>query len=332
VSADQALTEEGARKAFGGEEYRDSLALVQAFLHFPLEVKPAAPDSILPHVWEAKTRGFYCFRDGWNGAESIVAQLYAKAGKSCGWGQAEAGCFQMFGFGHAWATKENDNGGKQSSRWYDNVVMLPEDPIDAWNRGRVTYSKTDPKTGSGAVTIDMDNVYQCLRQVGDDKERFDGGIHGLRSFAADYSGKSGAPALFAVVDRVTGGRKKIWMWQLPREGRDGPACKVDIQGNSFSITYSNASLKATVVSPKNARIVHARGPMKANPLSGMEDGDVNAIHVTGADPTFGEFLVVVTLQKNGAPDVSVEGEGLTSKVMVGGQTVRFDGQKIVMGE
>jgi hypothetical protein len=72
--------------------------------------------------------------------------------------------------------------------------------------------------------------------------------------------------------------------------------------------------------------------MKANPLSGMEDGDVNAIHVTGADPTFGEFLVVVTLQKNGAPDVSVEGEGLTSKVMVGGQTVRFDGQKIVMGE
>jgi hypothetical protein len=122
------------------------------------------------------------------------------------------------------------------------------------------------------------------------------------------------------------------MWQLPREGRDGPACKVDIQGNSFSITYPDASLKATVASPKNARIVHAKGAMKAHPLSGVEDGDVNAIHVTGADPASGEFLVVVTLQKNGAPDVSVEGEGLSSKVTAGGQTVRFDGQKIVLGE
>jgi hypothetical protein len=273
----------------------------------------------------------YVFRNNWaDGPDSIVAQVYAKAGQSCGWSQAEAGCFQIYGLGHAWAWKDNDAVGKTGSRWLDNVVMLPDDPIDAWAHGQVTYFQADPKTGSGVVTFDLGNVYRCIRRVGEGKdaqrERFDGGIRGVRCFAADYSGKSGVPGLFALADRITGGGKKVWMWQLPPAGRDGPAYTLDIQGSSFTLSYKDASLKATFVAPKNVRIAQAKGRLKAHPLSGVDDADVNAVHVTGDDPTVGDFLVVMTLQKANAPQVTVEGD----RARVAGRTVSFDGKKIVV--
>jgi len=331
TNADEVLTEAGAKKAFSSEEFREGLSLAEAFVNYPLDLKPAAPDNILPHVWEAQTRGFYAFRNNWSaGPDSIVAQAYAKAGESCGWSQAEAGCFQIYGLGHAWAWKDNNAVGKEGSRWLDNVVLLPEDPIDAWAHGQVTYFQADPKTGNGAVSFDLQNVYRLVRKIGEGKgartETFDGGIRGVRAFAADYSGKSGAPGLFAVADKITGGKTKVWMLQLPPAGRDDPNYKLDIQGNSFTLAYNDASLKATFISPQGVKITQAKGRMKANPLSGIEDADVNAIHASGTDPASGEFFVVFTLQKANAPEVKSNG----NKAQVGGQTVTFDGVKIVV--
>lgn len=327
TSADAVRTEDGARKAFSGDEFRDGLTLAEAFLNYPLDVAPAAPDAILPHVWEARTRGLYAFRNNWtDGRDSIVAQAYAKAGQSCGWSQAEAGCFQIYGLGHAWAWKDNNAAGKEGSRWLDNVVMLPDDPVDAWAHGELTHFEADPKTGSGSVTFDLDNIYRCIRQAGDRKERFDGGLRGVRAFAADYRGKAGAPGLFVVADRISGGKRKVWMWQLPREGRDGADWTLDIQGNSFTLAYKDASLKATFVSPENVKIARVKGRMKAHELSGVADVDVSAIHVTGEDPTAGDFLVVMTIQKGAPPEVKIDG----AKARVGGRTVTFDGKKITI--
>ena len=56
VSADEVETEAGAKKAFGGAEYRDGLALVEAFLHYPLDMMPRNPGELLPRGWEARTR------------------------------------------------------------------------------------------------------------------------------------------------------------------------------------------------------------------------------------------------------------------------------------
>jgi hypothetical protein len=330
ASAEEIRTEAGARRAFSSREYGEGLDLAQAFIHYPLDLEPRSPDGLLPRAWEARTRGFYSFRNGWAGADDIVAQIYAKAGASCGWGQAEAGCFQIRGLGHAWAWKDNDAAGKEGSRWLDNVVMLPEDPIDAWAQGQVTYVDGDPRTGSGVVSFDLENVYRCLRTVGQGKgarrEAFDGGIHGMRSFAVDYSGKSGAPGLFAVADRITGGKKKIWMWQLPHAGRDGPDYKLEIQGNSFTLACEDASLKATFVSPKNVKIAPTSGRMNALQPSGVSEADVNAIHATGEDPSAGDFFVVMTLQRGRPPEVKVDGD----KVRVGNRILEFDGKRIAM--
>ena len=331
ASVDEVRTEAGAKKAFSGNEFHESLSLAEAFLNYPLDLAPAAPDAILPHVWEAKTRGFYAFRNNWaDGSASIVAQAYAKAGQACGWGQAEAGCFQIYGLGRAWAWKDNDAAGKEGSRWLDNVVMLPDDPIDAWAHGEVTYFEGDPKTGSGSVTLDLGNVYRTIRQTGEGKaarrERFDGGIRGVRAFAADYSGKAGAPALFAVADRITGGTRKVWMWQLPRAERDRADWTLDVQGNTFTLTYKDASLKATFVSPRNVKIAQVKGRMKAHELSGVADADVSAIHASGEDPTDGDFLVVMTIQRDAPPEVKIDG----AKARIGGRTVAFDGKKITI--
>jgi hypothetical protein len=203
--------------------------------------------------------------------------------------------------------------------------MLPDDPVNPSGRGRMTFHDADPKTGSGTVTFDMSRAYQCFREVGEgtDKKRelYDAGITGTRAFAADYSGQCGAPALFAIADRITGGGRKVWAMQLPPVDRDGPDHKLTIEGNSFVLAYKDATMKATFVSPPNVQITHAKGRMKAHPLSKIDDAEVKAIHASGVNPAAGDFLVVLTLQKDAAPAVTVQ----NGAAKVGGRTVTFDG-------
>jgi hypothetical protein len=285
---------------------------------------------VLPHVWHAQTRGFCCFRNAWEGADDIVAQIYAKQGQPCGWNQAEAGCFQIYGLGHEWAWKDNDAAGKTGSRWLDNVVMLPEDPIDAWAEGKVTWFQGDEHTGSGVVSIDLENVYRCLRPTGKKgvKESYDGGIHGLRSFAADYSGQAGVPALFAVVDHIQGGGQKIWSWQLPRD----PKAECVIDGNTFTLKQGDASLKATFVGPSAVKIEKVQGTFEANKLSGIASAPCRALHVSSPDGKAGDFFVILTLQRGPAPEVKVKRKGKDVVATVGRQTVRFDGAKVILGK
>lgn len=332
VSYEEIVSGTAVPRAFGTDEFKGGLDLAQAFINFPLDVQPASPDVVMPRVWEAKTRGFYAFRNNWSdGPNSIVAQIYARDGPGCGWRQAEAGCFQIYGLGYHWARKLNDAVGKTGSRWHDNVVMLPEDPINAWGRGRSVYFQGDPQTGSGSVTFDMQDVYLCWRETGQGtnktRELYDAGITGVRAFAADYSGKCGVPALFVIADRIRGGGRKIWAMQLPPVGRDGPDYRLIIEGNSFTIAYKDASMKATFISPPNVQIIHAKGKMKAHPLSRIDDAEVNAIHATGADPTAGDFLVVLTLQRDKASEVIIRSN---TTAIVGRRTVTFDGLKLTV--
>ena len=327
TSAEDIVDGRGVARAFSGREYETGLDLVQAFINYPLDVAPKNPGQVLPHVWEAKTKGFHAFRNNWNGAESIVAQAYARQG-SIGWSQAEAGSFLIYGLGHEWAPKDNNALGKGGSRWLDNTIMLPDDPINAWGHAQPTFFQGDPKTGSGTVTFNMDNVYRGLREVVSGKqkspEEFDLGIRGLRSFAVDFSGRGGAPAVFAVVDRIAGGKRKIWMQQLPA----GATFSVD--GPTYTLANGGVTYKATVISPLNAKIAKARGA-GAQKISGVPDADRDAIHVTGPSGKEGDFFIVMTLQKGPAPKVNIQGGGLKATATVGTLRLGFDGQKIVVG-
>ena len=134
---------------------------------------------------------------------------------------------------------------------------------------------------------------------------FDHGIRASRCVGPGLSGARGAPVLFVVVDRTTGAQDLTWDPKLAREA--GPA-KVD--GNTVVVGDSaGANLKCAFTVPG------------APTLTG-------AIRATGG----AEYFAIATVQDGAAPTLKAKGDGLSAKVSAGGQTVRFDGEKMESGK
>ena len=355
VTAEEARTEAGARKIVGHPSMRDPTALVPTLLYYPLDVEPVNPREVMPRVWESYGGELVCFRNDWVGRDSIVAQVHAHAGMR----HAETGgSFLINGLGHLWAVTSSGYG---RNRALHNVVLMPADSLQTWGEGRIVHHQADPRTGSGVVTIDMNENYKGYRRYQVERtvvqrnrdiiinrpvkqwlEEFaDVGIKGLRSFGVDYSGQAGVPAVIVVVDHVTGGGEKLWNLHYPgpdrrrgaRQGGAAPAVAVGIDGNAFTLVQGAASMKVSFASPAGAKI---RAVNEVIPVSGVGKSGrytmpwpVNAIRVSGADGRDGLFFAVMTLQRGQAPAVRITGSGLKTRATVGGRTISFDGEKIV---
>jgi hypothetical protein len=149
----------------------------------------------------------------------------------------------------------------------NNVVVLPEDEGTGSGSGKVTYFSADEKTGSGTVTIDMDGVYQRSPAKKGGKDAAKGGpgedggkepeppIRGLRAMAVDFSGQGGVPALFVVVDKIAGGKRKEWVYHIP-EGSKNPKGPVEFaaKGQEFTVKAGDCSLRASFVSPAEPQV------------------------------------------------------------------------------
>lgn|GEM_PF-4148024 len=134
VTAEELRTDAGAAKVAERLANRP-LELVYTFLHLSPDDAPAEPGRVMPHVWHAFTRGFTCFRSAWAGADSIVAQIHARQGPGVGFGQPEAGCFQIYGLGGVWAHKTVH--GSRAFRYMDNGVLLGAEGLNDGGHGRV---------------------------------------------------------------------------------------------------------------------------------------------------------------------------------------------------
>ena len=314
------------------------------FVNYPLDMEPKPPDPspapgarVLPLTWEAPDFGFYAFRNAWKGGDDIVTQVFLKAHCIGGWNGPNAGTFRIAGLGKTWAVGPED---RERRRWNESVVWLPNDDHYEGALGQLAYLKTE-KDGSGVVTVDLKDVYSKHPQkplyahYGGIRHPWafeDSGISGLRSFGADYSGKSGAPGLFAVVDKIRGGHEKVWLWQVPEAKSSGKApqmAAVAIEGNTFTIRQGDATLRATFIAPAGVKLTAGTRAMQIRKSAGHEAGktvDVrfSAVFAEGGD----EFFVVATLQRGSPPPVTVEGRGLEAKARVGGRVVTFDGKKI----
>jgi hypothetical protein len=316
-------------------------APVQAFLHYPLQMKPRPPGEAMPLTWEAPTFGYYGFRNAWKDQNDIVFQVFAKAKGPGGWGGPDAGTFRLMGLGHAWAV---GNTGREVRRWLENVVVLTEDAdLTESSLGRVTHLRSGAD-GSGAVSIDLTDLgYKKSadkdKPLGPSYETYGGIRHpptvkpvvsSLRAVAVDYSGRSGAPCLLALVDRIEGGKSKEWMWQVPNLDA------VKTAGNTFTITAGNASLRGTFVSPAPVSLVASRDGRKTTKSAGHMAGkeitlNLSAVTAQGeADPNDGRFFLVATLQRGEPPPVKATGQGLDARVRVGKCQVRFDGGKLLI--
>jgi hypothetical protein len=344
VTAEDLATDAGARRFLRACGIEEPQALVLVLAHAPLDLPTRTPDRIFPHVWENKPWGALIFRDAWSGPDSIVTRFYGKQRGGC-----DTGSFEFYGLGHTWI-----HHGGSTAREHFNKIELPDDPINLRGAGVITHLEKDLRTGSGVVTLNMDDTYTIRRDLHTTKTiatkdawtessavvagrtrtvQADANIRGLRAFAVDYSGTCGAPALFAVVDRVTGGGRKEWIAHMP----DFAQTDVQVEGRAFTVTRGGATLRGVFAGPAGAKVERALGRTSQvfvfiGKYSHWEEYKRDVLLAAGADPTAGDFFVVMTLRRGPPPEIKVEGSGLGAKVTVGRRTVAFDGEKIVLGE
>jgi hypothetical protein len=248
-----------------------------------------------------EVKGFYLFRNRWQDGNDFVASIYLKQQPLGGsWSFPDVGSFRIWGLGGHWAIP-----GPEEGEQPENTVVLPQ--TRPWETSTATAfeSRLD---GSGTVSLRTDDIF---RQNSEPPV----GIGLVRSFAADYSGASGAPALFAVADKFLGSteaeefREKVWV--MHAEG------KVSLQGQHFTIRAANgATMAGTFVAP---------APVK---LSWQKTATGGKILATGGS----EFFVVMTVQPAQAPIVRVTGSGLAAIVKVGKQEIRFQGDRLVLSK
>jgi hypothetical protein len=108
---------------------------------------------------------------------------------------------------------------------------------------------------------------------------------------------------------------------------------VTIEGNTFTIHQGDATLTATFITPSPVKITAGTRAMQIKKSAGHMAG--KTLDVT-FDAVFAEggndFFVVATLQRGPPPPVKIAGKGLGATARVGNQTIRFDGEKLVLGK
>jgi hypothetical protein len=143
-----------------------------------------------------------------------------------------------------------------------------------------------------------------------------------------------------LVDKISGGKSKVWVWQLgggagkDRNADPGNLPNTTVEGNTFTIKKPDgATFRGTFVTPDNVKLtaeirqtamIGGAGSSRDQTL----ERSIPGLFATGGD----NFFVVATLQRGDPPPVKITGAGLDAIVTIGKRTIRFDGKKIALGE
>lgn len=294
---DRSIGERGDR-SFGIESPYQAAYILAGY---PKSPKMTNPAEIFDHTLVDEEKGFYVFRNRWQDNDDFIASIYAlDQPLSDSWKFPDVGSFRILGLGGHWAIP-----GPSEPQWKnENVVVMPN--VNPWSKGKsiVFQSRSD---GSGIVSLITNPL---VRPKSDPPV----GVRSIRSFAVDYSGASGSPGLFVVVDHFIGSTQeqefKDKIWVMHTSGQ------VSIKNNTFTIQENGATMQGTFITPKSVELS----------LSKTTTG--NQILAKGED----DFFVVMTVQKGKAPPVQVTGTGLDSQVTVGQQQITFIKDKIVLAK
>ena len=251
------------------------------------DIPPANPQTIFGRVLIDRQKGFYVFRDRWKDRHDFVASIYLKKQPLRGsWSFPDAGSFRIWGLGHKWAKAGTSKPRKEN----ENILVRDTKNTEG---AKPIFLQTKPD-GSGVVSLVQDNW--------------------LRSFAVDYSGKSGSPGLFVIVDSINMRSQNDFLpktWTMHTEG------KVSIRDSTFTIeSPEGTTLQGTFISPEGVQLSYRD----------TERGSV--IQAVGVN----NFFMVMTVQRDIPPKVIIEGSGITAKVLVGKQTISFAENRIILRE
>ena len=270
---------------------------IYALKDAPVDTQYPNPSQILPKVVCDEQKGYYVFRNKWQGRDDFVATIYLKKERlRASHSYPDAGSFRIYGLGAHWATVgrvlEMSGFYKQEN---ENIVLI-EGMV---NKGSAKPLFFKPYTdGSGIVSMDISGVYKPL----DDNAKR---VKGIRSFAVDYSQKANTEGLFIVVDKISADEPKVW--RMHTRG------KIRLYKNTFTITSTNtkATLKGTFIAPSKVK------------LSVASDGTLEA---RGGN----DFFVVMTVQSKKAPQLDIEGTGLNANVKINNRLISFEDDRIIL--
>jgi hypothetical protein len=340
--------------------------LVTALANYPLDVKPRPFDESQARMRIDRERGICGFQSGRaKGDLSVWVYTRPSMQRHPIPYLPRAGCFRIDAFGQDLV--------RNVTREYDTFLGVGGAAGDG--TGRVLYEDTDLGDDQAVLALDVSDAYR-------------GGTNSAvrveRHVAVDFSGRSGAPLLVAVLDRVRGVGEKTWSFpggtgkydhadrcilgtrltpeqaaEAVAQGHttnelrtarvissgDAPVTAEAVARAGGQVGYQWAFLKREGQPLSNGRkdtfaIVGDRGVTLlgrfATPVEPPVSFDVHhsrdawtAMRVrTDADPA--ESFVVMTVQTNTPPEMTVRGEGLDAVVAVGEQEVRFDGAKLVL--
>ncbi|MGD1703975.1 hypothetical protein [Dapis sp. BLCC M229] len=261
-------------------------------LNFFTGLRPKNPAKVFERVLVDKEKGFYLFRNQWKDENDFVASIYLKQELlRASWSFPEAGGFRIWGLGGRWASAGPDDRQRED----ENVVLVGEMTARGTAQPMFFQGKAN---GSGVVSMNMDNVFE-----GND-------FQSLRSFAVDYSGVSGVPGLFVVVDKFAGETpEKVWVMHTQEQ--------VVVEDNGFILkANSGATMRGTFVTP---------GEVK---LDVEETKRGRKILASGGE----NFFVVMTVQNGIAPEVDISASGLDAEVKVGERIIMFGEDRVIFAK
>ncbi|MGB3513303.1 MAG: hypothetical protein WBA93_29630 [Microcoleaceae cyanobacterium] len=284
-------------RSFAIKQPHEAAFILEAY---PENVIPKNPAEVFGRVLVDEEKGFYLFRNQWQDKNDFLASIYLKQqplGSS--WSFPEAGGFRIWGLGGRWASAGPDNNRRED----ENVVVVGEMAAGGAAQPRFFQAEAD---GSGVVSMDIDGVFEIEKNRKENLMEIP--FESLRSFAVDYSGVSGAPGLFVVVDKFSGDTpQKVWVMHTQEQ--------VAVEDNGFILKAdSGATMRGTFIAP---------GEVKVD-VEETERG--RKILASGGE----NFFVVMTVQNAVAPEVEISGNGLDAEVRVGKRMVLFNGEKIVL--
>ncbi|MFW6162823.1 MAG: hypothetical protein ACODAJ_08615, partial [Planctomycetota bacterium] len=261
-----------------------------ALVNYPFGVEAKNPQEVLPRFVLDRHHGYFAARSRWRDADDLLTVMHLKSTVRHYVHQAKpAVAVRVAGFGRLMAEI-------QKVEVPGSTTML------GGLGGTVTHFE---RTTEGTATIAADLAQAYLKGAGKGEPPADAGVRALRALAVDYSGLSGAPGLYAVVDRIRGAGSRTW-----RLTTKGP---LTVEGSRFTVAFRDGgTLAGHVLAPRDARIV-AKG---------------QSLAITGGD----DFFVVLTLGRGEPPALVVEGAGLDAVARVGERSVRFDGEKVILGK
>jgi hypothetical protein len=263
--------------------------------------------------------GMFTWRDAYAGPDDIIAQMYMKLRGNSGHAGPDGLGFRIFGLDTPFAVGGGRYGLKTGNedvykRNQNSLYAVDPDTFELNDSGNASIVVGAPffrADGSGHVVGAMPAGRLSNLGVSDWKRRF----------VAAYGTASGADATFVVSDTSTDGG----FWQICTLETN----TITTNGSSFTITGpSGNSLRGTVLHPVNATFTTG-DRIRGTQFDGYDNNKF--VHFQSAD---GDYLVVMTLTKNGTAHPAVSANGTWSgttpagQVQVGNFTVDINGDSI----